>query len=106
LAARAEATQSVALSGELAVSCSERTPPAYPKLSLRLGEQGRTLLLVELDEQGRVAKVSVKTGAGFSRLDEAAVNAVKSWRCTPAMRNGVAVRSVATQPFNFALAGH
>jgi protein TonB len=94
------------LSGELAVSCSERTPPAYPRLSLRLGEQGRTMLLVELDERGRVANVSIKSGSGFARLDEAAVNAVKSWRCTPAMRNGIAVRSVATQPFNFALAGH
>jgi protein TonB len=96
----------VLASGELSVSCSDRTPPVYPKLSLRLGEQGRTLLLVELDERGRVANVSVKAGSGFSRLDEAAINAVKNWRCTPAMRNGVAVRSVATQPFNFALAGH
>lgn len=105
-AAGAVATQSVLASGELSVSCSDRTPPVYPKLSLRLGEQGRTLLLVELDERGRVANVSVKAGSGFSRLDEAAINAVKNWRCTPAMRNGVAVRSVATQPFNFALAGH
>ena len=102
---RAAATQSVLLSSELSVSCSERTPPSYPKLSLRLGEQGRTLLLVELDEQGRVVNVSVKTGSGYSRLDEAAVNAVKSWRCAPALRNGVAVRSVATQQFNFALTG-
>ena len=105
-AAVVQATQSVLLSGELSVSCSERTTPAYPKLSLRLGEQGRTLLLVELDERGRVANVSVKSGSGFPRLDEAAVSAVRSWRCTPAMRDGVAVRAVAMQPFNFALTGH
>ena len=105
-AAGAQATQSVHLSGELSVSCSERTPPAYPKLSLRLGEQGRTLLLVELDERGRVANVSIKSGSGFARLDEAAVSAVRNWRCTPAMRDGVAVRAVAMQPFNFALTGH
>jgi periplasmic protein TonB len=104
-AAGAPKTQSVLLSSELAVNCSERTSPAYPKLSLRLGEQGRTLLMVELDERGHVANVSVRTGSGFFRLDEAAVSAVKTWRCTPAMRNGVAVRSVALQPFNFALAG-
>jgi protein TonB len=105
-AAVVQATQSVLLSGELSVSCSERTTPAYPKLSLRLGEQGRTLLLVELDERGRVANVSVKSGSGFPRLDEAAVSAVRSWRCTPAMRDGVAVRAVAMQPFNFSLTGH
>jgi protein TonB len=104
-ASGAVATQSVLLPGDLSVSCSERISPAYPKLSLRLGEQGRTLLLVEMDERGRVANVSVKIGSGFPRLDEAAVNAVRSWRCTPAARNGIPVRSVALQPFNFALAG-
>jgi len=98
-------SQPVLLGGELSVSCSERTPPAYPKQSLRLGEQGKTVLLVELDELGRVANVTVKTKSGFPRLDEAAINAVKTWRCTPAKRNGVAVRSVALQPFNFALKG-
>jgi len=97
--------QPVLLAGELSVSCQERTAPTYPKLSLRLAEQGKTVLLVELDEHGRVATVDVKTSSGFPRLDEAAVNAVKSWRCTPARRNGIAVRSVAVQPFNFALKG-
>jgi protein TonB len=90
---------------ELSVSCTERTPPAYPKLSARRGEQGKTVLLVELDERGRVAKVDVKMTSGFPRLDEAAVNAVKSWRCSPARRNGAAVRSVASQPFAFTLKG-
>jgi protein TonB len=97
--------QPVLLGGELSVSCSERTAPIYPKQSLRLGEQGKTVLLVELDELGRVANVTVKTRSGFSRLDEAAINAVKTWRCTPAKRNGLAVRSVALQPFNFILKG-
>ena len=101
----AAGSQPQLLSGELSVSCSERTPPAYPKLSLRLGEQGKTVLLVELDELGRVSTVVVKTRSGFPRLDEAAINAVKTWHCTPAKRNGVAVRSVALQPFNFALKG-
>lgn len=101
----ASGPQPVLLTGELSVSCSERTPPAYPKQSLRLGEQGKTVLLVELDEFGQVANVVVKTKSGFPRLDEAAVNAIKSWRCSPAKRNGVAVRSVAVQPFNFALKG-
>jgi protein TonB len=98
-------SQPLLQSGELSVNCTERTPPAYPKQSLRLGEQGKTVLLVELDELGRVANVTVKTKSGFPRLDEAAINAVKTWHCTPAKRNGVAVRSVALQPFNFALKG-
>jgi protein TonB len=98
-------SQPVLLGGELSVSCTERTAPAYPKQSLRLGEQGKTVLLVELDELGRVANVLVKTKSGFPRLDEAAINAVKSWRCNPAKQNGIAVRSVASQPFNFTIKG-
>jgi len=95
----------VLLSNELSVSCTERTPPSYPKQSLRLGEQGKTVLLVELDERGRVVNIAVKTKSGFPRLDEAAINAVKTWHCNPAERNGVAVRAVALQPFNFVLKG-
>ncbi len=101
----ATATQPVLMNGELSVSCTERTAPAYPKQSLRLGEQGKTVLLVELDELGRVVSVNVKTKSGYTRLDEAAINAVKTWRCSPAKRNGAAVRSVALQPFNFVLKG-
>jgi protein TonB len=101
----AAATQPVLNKDELSVICSDQTQPVYPKLSLRLGEQGKTVLLVELDERGRVANVTVKTKSGFPRLDEAAVNAVKSWHCSPAKRNGVAVRSVASQPFTFTLKG-
>jgi protein TonB len=97
--------QPVLLTGDLSVSCMERSAPAYPRQSTRFGEQGKTVLLVELDELGRVVFVNVKTKSGFPRLDEAAINAVKTWRCNPAKRNGVAVRSVALQPFNFILKG-
>src|SRR3989338_661327 len=97
--------QPVMLSGELAVSCPERSPPNYPTRSRRLNEQGRVLLRVELGEDGRVSGVAVKTGSGFPSLDEAAVSAVKTWRCNPAIQNGVAVPAVALQPFAFILEG-
>jgi protein TonB len=93
------------LNGDLSVSCTERPPPAYPKLSVRLGEQGKTIVLVELDELGHVINVAIKKKSGFARLDEAAIAAVKTWRCNPAKRNGAAVRAVALQPFNFILKG-
>ena len=95
----------VSLAGDLSLSCSERTAPAYPKLSMRRNEQGKTILLVELDELGRVVNATVRKTSGFTRLDEAAVAAVKTWRCTPAKRNGTAVHAVALQPFNFTLKG-
>lgn len=95
--------QPVMLSNDLAVSCSERMPPEYPLLSKRRNEQGRVVLRVELDTEGRVDKAVVKNTSGSPRLDEAALAAVKMWRCKPAMRDGAAVRAVALQPFNFSL---
>jgi protein TonB len=96
----------LSLGTELAVSCPQRTPPAYPPLSRRRGEEGKVVLQVELDEQGAVSAARVAASSGFDRLDEAALNAVKSWRCTPASRDGQPVRAVALQPFKFILDGH
>ncbi|MEZ5615606.1 MAG: TonB family protein [Rhodocyclaceae bacterium] len=93
----------VTLSSELAVSCPERGAPVYPPISRRLGEEGKVVLRVELDEQGRVSSARVSTASGFSRLDAAALAAVKAWRCTPARRDGQPVRAVALQPFRFVL---
>ena len=95
----------VTLSSELAVACPERAPPVYPLLARRLGETGKVVLGVELDETGRVSAAEVLTSSGSHRLDDAAIAAVRTWRCQPAQRDGHAVRSRATQPFNFTLEG-
>ena len=96
----------VSLASELALVCPERRPPAYPPLSRRLGETGKVVLRVELDETGRVSAARVITSSGFDRLDAAALAAVRTWRCRPAQRDGQAVRSVALQPFDFTLEGY
>lgn len=93
----------VTLGGELAVACPERSAPAYPPQSRRLGEEGKVVLRVELDEQGAVSAAQVATPSGFARLDEAALAAVRRWRCAPASRDGRPVRAVALQPFKFVL---
>lgn len=95
----------VALGSELALTCPERSPPAYPPLARRLGETGKVVLRVELDETGHVVRAGVLASSGSHRLDAAALAAVRTWRCNPAQRDGQAVRSVATQPFNFTLEG-
>lgn len=96
----------VALATELAVACPERTAPAYPSLSRRFEEEGTVVLRVELDETGRVSVVAVQRSSGFVRLDEAALGAVRTWRCTPAQRDGQPVRATALQPFKFVLQGN
>jgi len=96
----------VSLTEELSVACPERTPPRYPPLSRRISEEGIAVLRVELDEQGQVTAARVSGSSGFARLDEAALAAVRTWRCNPAMRDGRPVRAVALQPFKFVLQGN
>ena len=95
----------VTLSSELSVACPELNAPAYPPLSRRLGEEGKLMLRVELDEKGHVHIAQVVTSSGFKRLDDAALAAVKTWRCNPPVRDGQPVRAIALQPFNFVLQG-
>jgi protein TonB len=95
----------LSLPGELSASCPLRIPPAYPLLSRRMGEQGRVVLRVELDEQGAVSSATVVSSSGARRLDEAALAAVRQWRCNPAQRGGVPVRASALQPFLFQIEG-
>jgi len=94
------------LAGDLALSCPQRTPPSYPQLSRRRGEEGTVVVQVELDEEGRVSEARVARGSGWERLDEAALAAVRQWRCQPARREGRTVRAVALQPFHFKLSGN
>ena len=101
----AAASGPVALPGELSVVCPQRTQPLYPILSRRMNEEGTVVLRVELDETGAVVAAQVKSSSGYPRLDEAALAAVRHWRCQPAMRQGQPVRSVALQPFKFVLQG-
>lgn len=93
----------LALSAELAMVCPERPAPAYPPLSRRLGETGQVVLRVELSEAGKVAAAVVERSSGHPGLDQAALAAVRHWRCTPATRNGQPTRAVALQPFKFVL---
>lgn len=96
----------LALTTELSVICPQRVAPVYPALSRRLGETGTVLLRVELNESGEVTGAQVQGSSGYARLDDAALHAVRSWRCTPASRNGLAVRATALQPFHFVLQGN
>jgi protein TonB len=68
-----------------------------------MGEHGRVVLCVELDETGRIITVKIKESSGHKRLDEARLAAAKTWQCDAAMRDGKTVRAVVMQPFYFRL---
>lgn len=99
----AKPTDPVMLSSELSLACPQRTLPNYPAASRRVGEHGRLVLRVELDETGNITKVKIKESSGYKRLDEAGLAAVRTWQCDAAVRDGKAVRAVAMQPFDFIL---
>jgi TonB family protein len=58
--------------------------PPYPPPSVRGHEQGRTLMAVQIGIDGVPAEVSVTQSSGTQRLDDAAVQHIKShWRWQP-----------------------
>ena len=77
--------------------------PAYPRLSRRLGEQGKVLLRVRVTVEGRAAQIVEAQSSGSARLDEAARQAVRQWRFVPAQRGGRAVEAWVIVPIVFTL---
>src|SRR5690606_24610487 len=80
-----------------------RPSPGYPRLSERRGEQGRVVLRVLSDPQGEVANVSVHRSSGHPRLDQAAIDAMRTARFRPYTENGIAYKALVDIPFDFVL---
>jgi protein TonB len=78
-------------------------PPVYPPRCLRMGIEGRVKVRVLVGENGRPQEVTLGQSSGESALDEAAMDAVRTWRFEPARRNGVPVRAWAIVPVEFKL---
>jgi protein TonB len=63
----------------------------YPALSMRLQEEGTTMLSFHVTADGSVSGVSVSKSSGFQRLDDAAVSCAQRWRYKAATQDGNAV---------------
>lgn len=81
----------------------QNPPPAYPRMSRRLGEQGTVVLNVLINTEGRAEKAELQTSSGYPRLDEAALAAIVRWRFVPGRRNGVAQAMWFKVPLRFVL---
>ncbi|MCK9540830.1 MAG: energy transducer TonB [Novosphingobium sp.] len=97
----APAPPSIVTASNLGTRMISGSPPGYPLESRRRKEQGTVELLVILGLDGRVEAISVSRSSGHSRLDSAALNAVRRWRWSPTTRDGspVKVRGVVEIPF-------
>lgn len=78
--------------------------PEYPRISRRMGEEGRVLLKVQVGADGRPTDVSIFKSSGFPRLDESARDTVlRSWRFVPARQADQAVAGTVKVPIDFTL---
>lgn len=77
--------------------------PSYPAISRRLGEQGKVVIRVLIDKDGRPQQGDIDQSSGHSRLDQAALRAVMGWRYVPGQRNGIAQDMWFNVPIHFAL---
>jgi protein TonB len=75
--------------------------PVYPPMAISARVEGEVMLEALIDEQGRVGSVRVLRSVPL--LDTAAVDAVRTWRYTPTLLNGVPVSVLMTVTVNFRL---
>ena len=87
------------------LSVLSQPAPAYPALSRRMGEEGRVMVRLLVDTSGRVDRAEVRASSGSSRLDQAALAAVRAWRFAPPRRDGEPVMAWVTVPIQFSLEG-
>lgn len=79
------------------------TQPDYPAMSKRRGETGTAIVRLTVGLAGKIENVTLQKSSGSSRLDDAALDAVRGSACSPYKENGEAIRATATVPFVFSL---
>lgn len=77
--------------------------PMYPPDAVQQGLEGRVILSVTIAVTGSVTKVTVTESCGHPSLDQAALDAVRRWRFSPATRDGKPVEWTARLPIRFRL---
>jgi protein TonB len=80
-----------------------RIIPAYPERARRLGIEGQVVLRFVVDQAGSVER-DIEVISSLPMLDQAAIEAVRHWRFSPARdRNGNPVRVLVSVPLRFTL---
>lgn len=77
--------------------------PVYPYLSRKLKEEGRVVLRVQVAADGLPTEVTLQSGSGSARLDQAALETVRRWKFTPARLGDQAVAASVLVPIVFSL---
>ena len=76
-------------------------PPKYPGYAFEHNLDGLIVLIVDVAPDGSVAKAVVERSEPTGVFDAAALEAVRKWRFTPAMKDGKPVASRVRVPVEF-----
>lgn len=77
--------------------------PKYPEIAQEAGIEGLVVVNVYIDKKGRVKETSIRKGIPNTGLNEAAVEAIRKTRFTPAMQRDMAVGVWISIPVKFRL---
>ena len=88
---------------EAPVALDPESPVGYPPALFQQRISGTVLLRMFADETGRIVpeSTSVQESSGYPALDSAALVGAPKLRYAPALRNGVPIATVFTQPIHF-----
>lgn len=79
------------------------SPPPYPGMARKRGQQGTVILQVLVNREGGVDDLQVEESSGFGLLDRAAVKAVRKWHFEPGRRGDTKVTMRVRVPVKFTL---
>lgn len=77
--------------------------PEYPEIAMERGWEGRVLMKVHVQPDGKPDEISVIKSSGKKVLDDAAVSTVKKWSFVPAKRGDTPIAGWVTVPITFNL---
>lgn len=81
----------------------DKPDPVYPPAAVKKGLTGTVVLLLNIDEEGRLAGSEIISSSGHKLLDNAAVKAVGKWSFSPGKIGEKAVSGSVTAEIRFEL---
>ncbi|MDF1792582.1 MAG: energy transducer TonB [Thalassobaculaceae bacterium] len=88
---------------EFALGSAANPAPDYPYRARQRGWQGRVVLRVDVDREGRPIRIAIAESSGHGVLDDAATGTIATWTFQPARRGGQTVAGEAMVPVVFRL---
>lgn len=79
------------------------TPPRYPTIARKRGQQGTVWLDIWLDDEGKQAKLAIAQSSGLKVLDESALKAVSQWHFQAYRIGGIRMAARVRIPVEFSL---